>query len=151
MRNHRRHAELELARRECVKLSVPIETDPGDALLGEVFRTCGWLATYESAVQELALVEGEHWGATYGPGGLATGEAKPHVLVELLHRERRHLADVTSAALRANIDERRVRIVENQATMVHRAFEAALASIELDGTQRQTARVAYGRQLQLAD
>lgn len=141
----------QLAQRECAKLAVPMECDPAGALLGELFRTCGWVAAYETAVQELALEEGEHWRDTYGPSGKPTGEAKPHVLVELLHRERRHLTDVTSAALRANIDERRVRIVEDQAAMVHRAFEAALEALSLTAGQRQEARSAYGRHLRLAD
>jgi hypothetical protein len=126
---HQRAARTELARRECAKLSIPIETNPTTALLGELYRTAGWVATYEAEVQKLPLEDGRHWGMTYGARGLPTGEAKPHVLVELLHRERRHLADVSTAALRANIDERMVRITEQQGEMVANVMRGALIEL----------------------
>jgi hypothetical protein len=147
--NHVRAAAVEQARTECARLSIPIEVDPAEALLGEVFRTAGWVATYEQAVQELPLTEGEHWRAVYHQSGGRTGEAKPHVLVELLFRERQHLKDVTVAALRAKIDERRIKLVEDQAQMVHRAFEAALDAAKVSAAQRQEARQAYGAHLKL--
>lgn len=148
--NHIRAAEVEQTRRDCMRLSIPIEINPDEALLGELYRTAGFIATYDAFVRELELTEGQHWGRMYGPTGMVTGEAKPHVAVELLFRERRHLADVSVAALRANIDERRIQIVEDQATMVHRAFEAALEAAKLSVEQRQEARQAYGAHLRLA-
>lgn len=168
--SHTKRANLQIVQAECERLSIPVETNPDDALLDELYRTKGWVNTYEAAVNELELhpeadryIPGDedgdgHWergdGGVYGRmyhlTGMPTGEAKPHVLVELLFRERKHFADVAVAALRANIDERRVKIAEDQADMVHRAFEAALEAMNATPEQRQDGRRAYVGHLRAA-
>lgn len=144
---HNRSADMEIARRECAALSVPVEIDPGEALLQELCRTWGWIRTYDAFVQNLGLQEGEHWGRLYGPTGMATGEAKPHVAVELLFRERQHAKAVAEAAIRAHVDVRRMELHEQQVDIAQRAFEAMLVELKLSADQRQEARQSYARHL----
>src|SRR6185437_11369205 len=103
---HQRAAELEIARRECDRLGIQIEVDPGEALMQELWETAGNVAFYRAQVQQLPTL----YGRSYHVSGMPTGEAKPHVLVALYNEERKHLADVATAALRAGVEERRVRM-----------------------------------------
>lgn len=154
--NHEKAAQVEIARRECVTLGIPIETTPVEALIREVWEAAGNVAFYRRLVQELpthpaddvlvpqAMVAnedgttttiGQHWergepgvyGRTYHVSGIPTGEAKPHVLVVLYNDERKRLREASEGALKANVEERRVRIAEADAeriTTAHmRAFE----------------------------
>ncbi len=140
--NHAKAAEAEIARRACATLGVAIETGPGEALLRELCETVGNVAFYRALVQELPAhpvadvyvaeheVDGEivkaHWqrgdpgvyGRTYHVSGIPTGEAKPHILVQLYNAERKHLKDVSAAALSAGVQERAVAAMEDAATTV---------------------------------
>lgn len=129
-----RRLQLAEAQEACERLSVPIQVDPGEALLNELFRTAGLVYAYEAEVQKLALVEGQHFVDVRHVSGIKTGEAKPHVLVELLFRERQHLTAVSVAALKAGIEERRVRIVEAQAQQLARVVTAICEDFGIDLT-----------------
>ncbi len=141
---------MEIARRECVALGLPIETTPADALMEEVREACGNVAFYRQLIQELPThpepdeyVAGEdgdgHWergepgiyGRTYHVSGIPTGEAKPHVLLQLYNDERKRKLDASSAALRAGIEERQVRIAEADAERIEMANMRAFAAMGL--------------------
>jgi hypothetical protein len=151
---HERSAQLVIARRECDRLGIPIEVDAGEALIAELWETEGNLAFYRALVQELPthpapdvfvpaveMDDGEriqaHWergepgvyGRTYHVSGMPTGEAKPHILVQLYNDERKHRASVAAAALKAGVEERRIRMVEADAGRVLGAQIEALKSI----------------------
>lgn len=142
--SHEKAAGVELARRECVTLGIPVDTNPAEALLRSVREAAGNVEFYRQLVQELpthpaddvlvpaTIVANEdgttgqiaaHWergdpgvyGRTYHVSGMPTGEAKPHVLVQLYNEERKHLAAVATAALRAGVQERFVQLAEAQA------------------------------------
>jgi hypothetical protein len=161
--SHRVAAQREIARQECDRLGIPIEVDPGEALIREVFETAGNVAFYRALVQELpthpdpdVYVPGDgetegHWergnpgvyGRTYHVSGVPTGEAKPHILVTLYNDERKHLTDVALGALRAGVDERRVRLAEQDATWVMDAQVKALIAIGM-GDRLEDFRRAFG-------
>jgi hypothetical protein len=146
---HERAATTEIARRECARLGIPVEADPGEALLGELWETAGNVAFYRELVQQLSThpepdmfisddsENGGHWqrgkpgvyGPTYHVSGIPTGEAKPHVLVQLYAHERRHLVDVASVALRAGVEDRRVRIAERDGELIARALRGILSDL----------------------
>ena len=157
---HKRAAEIEIARQECAALGVPIETTPADALMEEVREASGNVAFYRELVQRLPThpaddvlvpaveVEGEdgrpqtipeHWergepgiyGRTYHVSGLPTGEAKPHVLLQLYNDERKRKLEASAAALRAGIEERQVRIAEADAERIELANVKAFAAMGL--------------------
>jgi hypothetical protein len=149
-RNHKRSAEIELARRECAALGIPIDTTPADALIEEVREACGNVAFYRAMIQQLpahpepdefvATDDGEgHWergdigiyGPTYHVSGVPTGEAKEHILLRLYNEERKRKLDAASAALRAGVDERRVRIAEADAERIMGAQVLALTAMGL--------------------
>lgn len=141
-----------------MKLGAPRDVDPGVALLEEVQRSAGhvaWLEEKVRGLEESELVWGQvmaaHERRTGGPGGnydldREENRATINAWWELYERERRHLAAVASAALRAGVEERRVRLAERGYDVI----EAALVSIIADlGHDPHDARVReiVGRRL----
>jgi hypothetical protein len=121
---------------------LPIETTPDQAILDEVHRTAGHVAWLQAQVQ--ALTRGELvWGITKvkegGDDAGVTEEAVPHALLRLYQEERKHLVTVCAAALRAGIEERRVKLAEQQGALVAQVIRAVLNDLEL--TREQQARV----------
>jgi hypothetical protein len=126
-------------------LGIPVETDPGEALLGELAETAGNVAFYRQLVQQLPghpepdeYLSGKDgdgrwerggpgvYGPTFHVSGVPTGEARPHVLVQLYNRERKHMVDVASAALRAGVEDHRVRIAERDGLALAQAIRGIL-------------------------
>lgn len=147
-RNHKRAAALEIARQECVTLGIHVEIDPSEALLREVWESAGNVAFYRQLIQALPTHpdpdvyvtddEGDgHWergttgvyGRTYHVSGVPTGEAKPHVLVVLYNQERDRLRAVCEAAIRANVEERRVQLAEREGQMIADVLKGVLTEL----------------------
>ena len=133
----RRIAEAEAA--ETVRtLGLPIDVTPAEALLQEVQHTAGHVAWLREQVRDTdprALV----WGTTRVKdtpmGEEETREAKPNVWYDLYARERAHLVRVCEAALKAGVDERRVRIAEQQGELVAAAITRILNALTLTPQQ----------------
>ncbi|MEU8199505.1 hypothetical protein AB0C10_37550 [Microbispora amethystogenes] len=138
--NHGTAARQEQARRAVVTYGLPREIDPAAALLEEVHRTAGhvaWLNARVSEMEEADLV----WGVTEEvdkssgefPGTDTTKAAKPNVWLELYRQERKHLVDVSAAAVRAGVDAALVRLTEQQgailAGVVSRTADGLLAAV----------------------
>lgn len=130
---------------------LPVEIDPGEALIDEVHRTYGhvmWLLDRVREVSPEALVWGQtdetSKSATDFPGVDRTWQAKPNVWLDLYSRERDRLIAVTTAALKAGIDERRLRLAERDATAAVEAVVRALNDPQagLSDGQRQALRTA---------
>lgn len=138
---HKRSAEVELARIECETLGISIETTPAEALIRSVWAARGDFEFYQGLVRELPIhpepdeyIDGEdgedgHWergqpgvyGRTYHVSGVPTGEAKRHILVQLYEDAQKRLADFASAALKAGVEERALRIAEADAVRINDA------------------------------
>ncbi|HEY6793394.1 MAG TPA: hypothetical protein VI248_01785 [Kineosporiaceae bacterium] len=124
----------------------PVEIDPADALLQEVHRTAGhvaWLAEQVRALDSQALTRGtrsvqvsEKTG--FQAGITTTKEAGPQVdlWLELYFRERQHLVKVCAAALAAGVEERRVRLAEQQGGLLASVIRAVLDDLQLSEVQR---------------
>ena len=142
---HRRSAQVQLARDDCARLGLKIDTTPADALVNEVLEAAGNVSFYRALIQDLPthpgadvyVVEDEtrgHWdrgepgiyGRTYHVSGLPTGEGKPHVLLQLYNDERKRLVEASTAALRAGVDERRLRLIEDDVSTIMAAQTRAL-------------------------
>lgn len=168
--SHQRAAEVEIARLECDRLGIPITIDPGEALIQELWETAGNVAFYRELVQQLPTHpepdeyhppergdDSGYWergetgvyGRTYHVSGVPTGEAKPHILVTLYNDERQHLTAVASAALKAGVEERRVRIAEGYAEQIAAFARGLMIEFGID-PQSEKAQAAYRRQLTLA-
>lgn len=141
----RRMAE-EKAREALETYGRPIDTTPTEALLEEVRWTAGhvqWLRDRVRDLEQAAVT----WGMTEQveksagefPGVDTTHAAAPNVWVDLYARERRHLLDVCKAAIQAGVEERRVRLAEQQGSLLADVIRRILGDLEL--TQDQQARV----------
>lgn len=142
----RRYAE-ENARRAVQTYGLKIETTATEALLDEVQWTAGhvaWLRERVQAIETETLESGQQselvWGTTRrktgGEDWGETEEAAPNVWLKLYQQERKHLVDVCQAAIKAGIEERRVRLAEQQGALVAQAIRAILNDLGLTPEQQ---------------
>ncbi|MFG2046151.1 hypothetical protein ACGFIW_01805 [Micromonospora sp. NPDC048935] len=126
---------------------LPREVDPRDALLEEVHRTAGaveWLHQQVQALQAEQVV----WGVTSEitkdagefPGVDTTRAAEVNVWVKLWQSERDRLVKVCKEAIGAGLEERRVKLAEQQGAMLAGVIKAILGDLDL--SPEQQARVA---------
>jgi hypothetical protein len=145
MPNHRIAAQREIAARAVVTYGLPREVDPRDALLEEVHRTAGavdWLRGQVEALDTDAVTWGitEERSSTGKDGDSTTQAAAVNVWVQLYQQERKHLVDVCKAAISAGIEERRVRLAEQQGALLAGVIRGILGDLDL--TPAQAARVS---------
>lgn len=116
--------------------------DPGQALLNEIAWTqahVDWLRTRVQELEPDTLV----WGRVdheegIGPLGAidkTTQKAAPNVWYQLYMTERDHLAKVSALALKAGIEERRVRIAEQDGQKVAMVLQRILNALNLTPEQ----------------
>jgi hypothetical protein len=147
--------------------------DPSAALLNEVHWTAGHVEWLRKRVQEIEIGElvpkpgpGAAGGATGSPpaganalvwgttrrkvGGHDQGvteEAGVNAILALYQAERTHLTKVCDIALRAGVEERRVRIAERDGELVARCIRAILDDLDLNGRQRALISTVVPRHL----
>lgn len=106
---------------------------PLEVLVAAVGRAHRAAALLEVLVSDLSPHpvgdDGEATAGLYGPDHL--GDARPHVLVELLRQWNTEAGRLSKMAVDAGVEERRVRVVEEQAHGIARAVSGvALALIQ---------------------
>jgi len=147
-----RRQEEESARRQAARLGLSREVAPGEALLEEVRRCAGLVDFFEQRVVELhdkdeqlegpksALVWGvtEETEITGGPmhGSTSKSEAAPSVWYVLWTQERDRLVKASTAALKAGVEERRVRLAEQQGALVAAVIRRVLERLGLTVEQQ---------------
>lgn len=156
-------AQARLAEQEATKqvktLGLQRDISPTDALLEEVRWTAGHVEWLRGKVQELDIHEsGEAqghdelvWGTTRvkigGEDRGSTQEAAPSVWYVLYERERKHLVSVCSAALRAGVEERKVKLAEQQGDLVvaviRRILDGLLAALLAAGLSDDRLNTAW--------
>jgi hypothetical protein len=133
---------------------LPREVDPRDALLEEVYRTAGavdWLHQQVQAVAPADVV----WGKTTEvikdsgefPGTDITNAAEVNAWVRLWQAERAHLVKVCKEAIGAGLEERRVRLAEQQGAMLAGVINAILGDLDLSAEQRAKVSTVVPRHL----
>lgn len=129
------------ARLAAETLGLLIDISPEQALLDEVQRAAGMVGFYQARVEEQAeggfqsLVFGLTKSKIGGEDGGDTFEAKPSVWLQLLNEERDRLVRVCAAALRAGIEERRVKLAEQQGILVAAVIRRILTRLNLSDAQ----------------
>lgn len=129
------------AKQAAEQLGLLIEISPEQALLDEVQRCAGMLAFYQARVEEIADtgVNSLVWGLTKvkvgGEDGGETFEAARSVWLQLFNEERDRLVKVCAAALRAGIEERRVKLAEQQGILVAAVIRRILTRLNLNEAQ----------------
>ena len=119
-----------------------MDVSPDAALLTEVQRSAGLVAYYQARVEEIAALgaEGLVWGHTRtkvgGDDAGDTYEARPSVWLQLFNEERDRLVKVCAAALRAGIEERRVKLAEQQGILVAAVIRRILTRLNLTDIQQ---------------
>jgi hypothetical protein len=144
--------------RELARIGI-LDEDPIEGLLVEVGRSAAavefiegeisqldqlWVQRRDVKVTEQPVEEG---GLSRSPREVTIKDAVPHVLVRMWGEERERHARFCKMALDAGIDERRVRIQEEQGVMMARVIAAVLDDLGLSRDQRQAANKAVGRHL----
>ncbi|MBG6085827.1 HGGxSTG domain-containing protein [Zhihengliuella flava] len=118
------------------------DVDPGQALLREIQITHAHVEWLRGKVEELTPRE-LVWGETQHKAGIGkegpidemTSEAKPSVWYELYERERERLVKFSAIALKAGIEERRVRLAEQQGELVAGVLKRILDGLNLTPEQ----------------
>lgn len=143
-------AEQRRAEKEALKavatFGLPREINPRDALLEEVYRTAGAVDWLTAKVRELDP-EAAVWGVTeevYKGSGEFTGTDTTHAAaanmwVQLWQKERKHLVDVSKAAISAGIEERRVKLAEQQGALLASVIKQILGDLNLTADQASRA------------
>ncbi len=119
------------------RYALPIEIDPQEALIQELARTNGLICWLEFKVNQLEDSGDE--SNMVGPVGGAQGgypEYKPNVYYNMLQGERKHFIDVSKACISAGIEERRVRLAEQQGALIAKVIQGILKDLEVDTDPR---------------
>lgn len=147
---------------------LPIETNATQALIDEVQRTAGHVEWLAQRVRELdtdpANLEdpdgsvragnGRHplvWGVTRikegGHDGGITEEAQPSIWLKLYQQERAHLVRVCAESIKAGVDERMVRLAEEQGRQIAGVIRGILEDLVLTPEQQARVREIVPRRL----
>ena len=136
------------ANREVARLGMKITTHPAEALIDLVHWTAGEVAYWRGIVVELEQQGGHEaltWGTTRvkegGDDAGTTQEAKPHIAYLMLTQASDRLASYSTAALKAGVQERSIRLAEAQGVAVagiqrailERMFAAVLQMLRSHG------------------
>lgn len=129
------------AREAADRLAVLIDTTPEQALLDEVKRAAGMVAFYQARVIEVDEADRNSliWGQTKDdesgeyPGALY--EAAPNMWLQLWNQERDRLVRVAAAAIKAGIEERRVKLAEQEGALVAAVIRRILDQLGLTPAQ----------------
>ena len=146
----------EAAERAVTTLGLSRDVSPSEALLEEVRWTAGhvdWLRDRVREVERDELVWGKtKWKQTDsadGPIEETVEGATPSVWYDLYEKERKHLVAVCTAALRAGVEERRVRLAEAQGAQVAEVIRAILDDLGLTLEQQQKVGTVVPARLRL--
>ena len=141
---HRKFAQTETLRREVERLGIPVQADPGESLMMALWSALGQMLYLQSRAGELD----EPTIIQQGPGGART--LTPHPVAEMLARAEQRVADISAAALRAGVEDRRIRLEQRQAELLFAAIRSALAAVGL-GDREEEFRRAFMTALAASD
>ena len=142
-----RRVQEEKAAKAAQRLAQPIETDPSQALLDLVSSAAGEVAYWRARVDEIQdrdekrltsgltkITEGKDRG---GVTTLRTVETVAAIEYRMWTAAQDRLAQYATAALRAGVEERRVRIAEDQGALVAQVIRRILDRLDLSEWQAE--------------
>lgn len=133
--NHQTAAAVTQARRDVVLFGARRDIHPAEALLELVQWTAGEVDYWRQRVR--LLDESElTWGVTKvkegGDDRGTTEEAKPNIAYVMLVDASNRLERYSASALKAGVDERRVRLAEQQGAAIHAVLVGVLSELGHD-------------------
>ena len=160
-----RQQQEDAGRRMCAKWSIPIETDPTGAILGRIAAYAGHVEFYKRQIEQLDeqdLVWGVTKIKTGGDDRGTTMEAAPNTWLTLYNEASALLVKFAADAIRAGIEERKVRLAERDGQLVAGVLRAmadsvlealmtAGLSLDLANVYRASVAEAGPRHLRLLD
>ena len=133
------------AEHEVVRLGARRDIHPAEALLELVHWTAGEVDYWRTKVVQLAETDEDAltWGVASEvrkgsgefPGTDTTSEAAPNVAYRMLTDASNRLAAYAAAALKAGVEERRVRLAEKQGALVADVIRGILTDLHLTPEQ----------------
>lgn len=149
--------EQQAAAREVARIGITArDIHPAEALIELVQFTAGEVDYWRRRVSQL---EDEQltWGRTQhrdgvgpeGPVDVTTREAKPNIAYVMLQQASDRLASYAAAALKAGVEERRVRLAEQQGALVAQAIRNILDQLHLTPAQLELVPTVVPAQLRL--
>lgn len=135
------------ARDAVERFSLPRDVDPHVALLEEVHRTAGQVAYLQAVMADIAGDESGKDAATRVLTQYTEAGRQPSVWVRLLGDAQDRLVKAAVAAIKAGVEERQVRLAEDQGALVMQVLQQVI--LALPPEHRETARVAAAQQLRL--
>ena len=127
--SHSQAAEKELARKAVATFGLPVEIDPHQALMEELWRTNGhviWLG------QVIADLEDKDKLKQFTDAGV-----QPSVWVSMYEAERAHLVKVSESAVKCGVAERQIQLAEDQGRLMAMVLQAFIRDPELQLTPQQ--------------
>jgi hypothetical protein len=119
--NGERRQREDAGRQMCARWAVPIDTDPTQAILGRIAAYAGHVEFYRAQVEQLSETE-MVWGRTKektgGDDHGTTEEAGPNTWLVLYNEASAMLVKFAADAIRAGIEERKVRLAERDGQVV---------------------------------
>ncbi len=116
------------------RLGLLVDISPQQALIDEVQRSAGMVCFYQARIDQIA-----------DEMGIDALPAAPWL--DLMDRERDRLVRASSAALKAGIDERTVRLAEQQGALVAACIKRILVRLNLTAAQNDLVPVVVPEEL----
>lgn len=122
---------------------LPQEVDPQEALVQELHRTAGHVGYLHGLVAELEEAELHGKVGTEGnaEGKTFLAKSEPHVLVRMYQTERKMLERIAKSCIEAGIEERRVRIAEDQGKLFAQVVQGILKDLNVDAHDEDVQKV----------
>lgn len=139
--------------------ALPKDISPAEALIDLVKWTAGEVDYWRAEVQRIAAQEPAKLtaGVTRVEKGtrdradvdMRTIETVPHIAYRMLTDAQERLAKFAAAALKAGVEERRVKLAEDQGALVAQVIRAVLDDLQLTPEQSSRSGEVVARQLRL--
>lgn len=135
-------------------LGVPVAVDPGVALLeliGQKYAEVHWLRGRVQGVDPASLVWGvvkrEEGEGAFGPTSSRVESSAANAWWQLLRSAEDQLAKYCQMALSAGVEERRIRLAEEQGTLLASVIHRILGGLNLSVEQQSLVGVVVPREL----
>lgn len=159
------HARRLQAEEACRTFGVPVEVSAEDALLDELATAYGTVLFYRTKVQALnpqsSMIQGatrvqrtakqgvEQRGRVDTNETITVVESKPHVWIQLLQQAEAHLLAVAGTITRLGIEDRRVRIAEQEGMLLRKLMLSVLSDLGIAPNDPRLAEIIPRRYAEL--
>jgi hypothetical protein len=129
----RKAAQRQAAEEAVGTYGLPREIDPHAALLEELHRTAGHVAWLQTQVAELEVDEVTHLIVANDHDDdkrkLEVIDERTNVWIDLYQRERKHFAAIAKTCVDVGIEERRVRLAEQEGQLIAQVLRGVLTEL----------------------